>query len=79
MEYLDGNLIKTHQVSALYNSSAGQGISFIEYELKDGVFSEIQHPVSMPDDIKDIEPYISTSAAWEGWTWCDIKHFQQKG
>ena len=60
MEYLDGNLIKTHQVSALYNSSAGQGISFIEYELKDGVFSEIQHPVSMPDDIKDIELKLRT-------------------
>lgn len=76
---MDGNLIKTHQVSALYNSSAEQGISFNEYELKDGVFSEIQHPVSMPDDIKDIEPFISTYAAWEGWKWCDIKHFQQKG
>ena len=78
-EYFDGNLIKTHQLSALYNSSAEQGISFIEYELKDGVFSEIQHPVSMPDDIKDIETYISTYVAWEGWKWCDIKHFQQKG
>lgn len=33
-------------------SSAEQGIFFIEYGLKDGVFSEIQHPVSVPDDIK---------------------------
>ena len=32
-------------------SSAEQGIFFIEYGLKDGVFSEIQHPVSVPDDI----------------------------
>lgn len=78
-EYLNGNLIKTHQLSALYNSSTEQGISFIEYELKDGVFSEIQHSVSMSDNIKDVETYISTYAAWEGWKWCDIKHFQQKG
>jgi hypothetical protein len=35
--------------------------------------------VSIPDDIKGIETYISTYAVWEGWKWCDVKCFQQKG
>lgn len=78
-EYWNGNLVKTHQLSALYNSPAEQRISLIEYELKDGVFSEIHQSVSIPDDIKGIETYISTYAVWEGWKWCDVKCFQQKG
>lgn len=79
-EYWNGELVKTHQLSVLYNSSSEeQSASYVEYELANGTLSEIQHLVAIPNNIKDIDTYISTYAVWEGWKWCDVQHFQQKG
>lgn len=79
-EYLEGKLMQTHKLSIVYDfSSEKQGVSYAEYELKNGTMSIIQDLIITQDDFQDINTYVSEYAEWEGWEWCPISCFQQKG
>lgn len=79
-EYLDGELVKSHQLSVLYDSSSEEPcVSYTECELDNGTLSEIQHAVISQHDILDVDSCIAEYAKWEGWNWCDIQHFRQRG
>lgn len=78
-EFLDRELVQTHKLWMLYDFSAGEQCpSYIEYERENGAMAEIRH-LMMQDGLQGIDAYISEYAEWEGWTWCPVQRFQQKG